>query len=141
MHGGQTLAGLTVNYIICVACGERSTSGQRANRQQLLEKNLLTVQILKSEKDVELIADEWDKLHETISPRLPFSAPLWVLSWWRNYKRAAGTGSDYLCVFTFRDSLTGFRLSRQCSSQFAQLWPVQVERVAVHWFRLQRHRD
>jgi CelD/BcsL family acetyltransferase involved in cellulose biosynthesis len=64
---------------------------------------VLTVQILEDEKDIELIANEWNKLHETISPRLPFSTPLWVLTWWRNYKRDAGVASDHLCVFTFRD--------------------------------------
>jgi CelD/BcsL family acetyltransferase involved in cellulose biosynthesis len=66
---------------------------------------VLAVQILEGEKDIELIANEWNTLHETISPRLPFSTPLWVLSWWHHYKRAAGVASDRLCVFTFRDSI------------------------------------
>jgi CelD/BcsL family acetyltransferase involved in cellulose biosynthesis len=64
---------------------------------------LLTVETIEDLDRLESLSGEWDRLAATISPRLPFSSPLWALNWWRSFRRAGLAARDSLHAYALRD--------------------------------------
>jgi CelD/BcsL family acetyltransferase involved in cellulose biosynthesis len=64
---------------------------------------MLTVETITDERKLDLLAPEWEQLDASLSPRTPFTSPLWTRAWWRNYRRD-GFVRDDLRVYVLRDA-------------------------------------
>lgn len=64
---------------------------------------MLKVQIIESERDLPDLFPEWERLHASVAPILPFSSPLWAATWWRHFKRRQMSAQDSLFVLALRD--------------------------------------
>ena len=64
----------------------------------------LKIEVIADEAGLVNLAGEWSRLHEQVSPRMPFMTPLWVTTWWKHYKRDNGKAQDSICAFALRDN-------------------------------------
>lgn len=55
------------------------------------------------------LRDEWERLDESTSPRMPFSSPLWNELWWQHFREAGLLVKDSLWLFALRDSAGALR--------------------------------
>src|SRR5690242_17101491 len=49
------------------------------------------------------LATEWGELDARLSPRTPFSGPLWNQLWWKHYRSAGLLARDELALHVVRD--------------------------------------
>jgi CelD/BcsL family acetyltransferase involved in cellulose biosynthesis len=49
------------------------------------------------------LSADWQHLHEQISPRTPFTSPLWHTLWWKHYRSHRFSVHDELRLYTVRD--------------------------------------
>lgn len=63
----------------------------------------LRLERLSGPEAMEAIAAEWDALDAQLSPRTPFSTPLWNQLWWRHLSRRSGAIRDRFFVHVLRD--------------------------------------
>lgn len=63
---------------------------------------MLTLTRLREEDDIIGLEPEWNRLHATVSPRLPFTTSLWTRTWWRHFRRDGYTARDLLNVLAIR---------------------------------------
>jgi CelD/BcsL family acetyltransferase involved in cellulose biosynthesis len=50
------------------------------------------------------LAEEWERLAASLSPRLPFNFPSWALNWWSAYRRDSLAARDELLCYALRDA-------------------------------------
>lgn len=58
---------------------------------------------IRTEKDFEALASEWEELFASIMPSIPFFSPLWNLLYWKHLRRSGPMVHDELFAFAFRD--------------------------------------
>jgi CelD/BcsL family acetyltransferase involved in cellulose biosynthesis len=63
----------------------------------------LRVERIVSERALEAIAPEWQELDDALSPRLPFTSPVWCLTWWKHFQRHGFVQDDRLNAYAVRD--------------------------------------
>jgi CelD/BcsL family acetyltransferase involved in cellulose biosynthesis len=49
------------------------------------------------------LSASWQQLHEQLSPRTPFTSPLWHTLWWKHYRSQRFSVRDELRLYTVRD--------------------------------------
>lgn len=64
---------------------------------------MLRVDELRHLDQLDAIRQEWDDLAATLSPRLPFASPDWLILWWTHFSRHNLKARDDLRVYTLRD--------------------------------------
>ena len=64
---------------------------------------MLKIEVITREADLRPIVGEWERLDETLSPRTPFTSPLWCLNWLKHFRRSSLRASDHLRVYLVRD--------------------------------------
>lgn len=52
---------------------------------------------------LEGLLPEWETLDASLSPRTPFTSPMWCLAWWRHFHRNTLLAHDALRVYVLRD--------------------------------------
>ncbi len=65
---------------------------------------MLSIETIADLAKLEALAEEWARLDASVSPRLPFTAPLWALNWWRAFRRHELTARDELHAYAMRDA-------------------------------------
>jgi CelD/BcsL family acetyltransferase involved in cellulose biosynthesis len=63
----------------------------------------LHVERILSDRAFRALAPEWLELDALLSPRLPFTSPIWCLNWWKHFKRDSLILSDRLNAYAVRD--------------------------------------
>lgn len=63
---------------------------------------MLTIETITDPAQLMAVAPEWERLDASVSPRLPFTTPLWCLTWWRHHRRDGFGATDHLRVFLLR---------------------------------------
>lgn len=63
----------------------------------------LHVKELSGPDALEAITPEWEKLDAELSPRTPFTSPLWTKLWWRHLRQARAVIRQEFFVHTVRD--------------------------------------
>jgi GNAT acetyltransferase-like protein len=51
-----------------------------------------------------IIRDEWEALHRSLSPKVPFTGPLWNELWWTHCRKCSFFSRDDLLLVVVRDS-------------------------------------
>ena len=64
---------------------------------------MMNVQTLADEAALAALIPEWERLDASLSPRTPFTSPLWCLTWWRQFRRDTLRVHDEMRVFAVRD--------------------------------------
>ena len=64
---------------------------------------MFTVQTISTIAGFDALAQEWEALESALSPRVPFSSPLWCKLWWTHFNRSGLACRDQLRVFAVRD--------------------------------------
>lgn len=65
---------------------------------------MLKIESITDEAHLAALVPEWEALNKTLSPRLPFTSPLWCLTWWKYYQRSNLKTRDELRVYVLRDA-------------------------------------
>src|SRR5262245_52544926 len=63
----------------------------------------LHIEKLDGPEALEMLAPEWESLDAQISPRTPFTSPLWIGLWWRHFQRTRAIRRDEFYVHTMRE--------------------------------------
>jgi len=88
--------------------------------------NPLLLEAVTSEKALEALAPEWERLALQLSPRLPFQQPWWHLAWFRRFAEDRAGIRDTLSV----------RVLRRTNGELAAVVPLMItERPAKGPFR------
>ena len=64
---------------------------------------MLKIDLITDETRLAALVPEWETLNAGLSPRMPFTSPLWCLTWWKHYKRSGLKTRDELRVYSLRD--------------------------------------
>lgn len=64
---------------------------------------MLTVSTITHIDDIDGLVSEWEKLEAGLSPRFPFTSPLWTQLWWKHYRRSRFSAADELRIYVVRD--------------------------------------
>ncbi|WP_375454047.1 GNAT family N-acetyltransferase [uncultured Methylobacterium sp.] len=64
---------------------------------------MLSVETLQDETALARLDPEWNALDASLSPRVPFTSPLWCRLWWRHFARVNRRAHDRMRVFAVRD--------------------------------------
>ena len=64
---------------------------------------MLTVEALAGPEAFSSLRAEWQALDQTLSPRTPFTSPLWNELWWEHYRKSSLVARDEFLVCTVRD--------------------------------------
>lgn len=67
---------------------------------------MLHVETIADEAGFDRLTPEWERLDASLSPRTPFSAPLWCRTWWRHFRRTRLAARDEMRVLAVRDTGT-----------------------------------
>jgi CelD/BcsL family acetyltransferase involved in cellulose biosynthesis len=70
-----------------------------------VEGLVLRVERLTTEQDLTALMPEWHELDVSLSPRIPFTSPVWKLLWWKHFKRDKLASRDRLNTYAVRDLL------------------------------------
>lgn len=54
--------------------------------------------------DLDALAPDWESLHASISPRLPFASPSWNRLWWQHFQRSRSAVADEFLCLAVRDA-------------------------------------
>ena len=65
---------------------------------------MLRIDLITDEAALAALVPEWQALDESLSPRTPFSAPDYCLTWWRHFSRGSLSIRDRMQVYALRDS-------------------------------------
>lgn len=63
---------------------------------------MLHVEVLTDSAGLEALALEWEELHTRLTPRIPFTSPLWNILWWRHFQQRCLWIRDELYVHVVR---------------------------------------
>ena len=63
----------------------------------------LSIEELGGLDSLESIRPDWERLNAQLSPRTPFTSPLWLTLWWRHLRQAKPTIRQEFFVHTVRD--------------------------------------
>ncbi len=63
----------------------------------------LHVERIITDRAFEALGPEWLALDAGLSPRLPFTSPIWCLKWWQHYQRHGLVQDDQLNIYVVRD--------------------------------------
>ncbi|MGI4800540.1 MAG: GNAT family N-acetyltransferase [Janthinobacterium lividum] len=63
----------------------------------------LAIQTITSIDALAALAPEWRTLDATLSPRVPFTSPDWLLLWWKHFRRDRILCRDTLSAYAVRD--------------------------------------
>ena len=64
---------------------------------------MLTVQRLSGADEFATLRSEWAALDQSLSPRTPFTAPLWHELWWRHFQKKSLLARDEFLMLALRD--------------------------------------
>jgi CelD/BcsL family acetyltransferase involved in cellulose biosynthesis/ActR/RegA family two-component response regulator len=71
--------------------------------EQIGKAGALSIEELSGPDALETITPEWERLDEQLSPRTPFTSPLWVKLWWRHLRQVTPGIRQEFFVHTVRD--------------------------------------
>jgi len=87
------------------------------------------VEVVRSLKALEAIAPAWQKLDEETSPRLPFTGPLWNLTWWKHFARSRSTVVDRLHSFVLFDGSELLAVAPMMLSERPSIGPLRIRHL------------
>ena len=67
----------------------------------------MKIEAISSPSDCEAFREEWEALHNNIRPQMPFSSPLWNLTWWKHYSKNSFAANYSFFMHTVRDAQGG----------------------------------
>ena len=87
---------------------EAGIASQDGNKEpsieQICKAKALSIAELSGPDALEAITPEWERLETQLSPRTPFTSPLWVKLWWRHLRQAKPSIRQEFFVHTVRDA-------------------------------------
>lgn len=63
---------------------------------------MLIVQTISTMAGFDALAPEWERLEAGVSPRVPFSSPVWCKLWWTHFHRSGIACRDQLRIYAVR---------------------------------------